>query len=42
VVQQAGRQRLQARNPAASAASGEAWNATFWRSAGRAAQDGRQ
>ena len=40
--QSRGLQRLQARKPAASAASGEAWNATFWRSGGRAAQDGRQ
>ncbi len=40
--QSRGLQRLQARKPAASAASGEAWNATFRRSAGRAAHDGRQ
>src|SRR5258706_5208741 len=40
--QSSGLQRLQARKPAASAASGEAWKATLRRSAGRAAHDGRQ
>src|SRR6266478_7461789 len=35
-----GRQRLQERNPAFSAAAGEGWKATFWRSGGREAQEG--
>jgi hypothetical protein len=37
-----GRQRLQARNPACSAASQLAWKLTFLRNAGRDAQEGRQ
>jgi hypothetical protein len=37
-----GRQRLQARKPARSAAVGDAWNATLRRSARRAGHDGRQ
>lgn len=41
-TQSRGLQRLHARKPAASAASGEAWKATFSRSGARAAQDGRQ
>ena len=40
--QSRGLQRLQARKPAASAASGEAWKSTLRLSAGRAAHDGRQ
>jgi hypothetical protein len=37
-----GRQRLQGRKPAASAAAQVAWKATFSRSAGRETQLGRQ
>ncbi len=40
--QSRGLQRLQARKPAASAASGEAWKSMLRLSAGRAAHDGRQ
>jgi hypothetical protein len=40
--QSRGLQRLQGRKPADSAAFGEGWKATFLRSGGRAAQDGRQ
>src|SRR5258708_39107295 len=40
--QSRGLQRLQGRKPTASAASGEAWNATVPPHAGRAAQAGRQ
>src|SRR5262249_17994140 len=41
-VRSVGRQRLQARKPAASASAGVTWKATFFRSGIRDAQLGRQ